>query len=185
MEGFTIIDGIAAILIVLSALLAYSRGFVREVLSIGGWIAAIIVGYLFANQIRPLIVMVPMAGDFIGEQCELALLISFAVVMVAALIVMSVFTPLFSNMVQRSILGGFDQGFGFLFGVARGVLLIVVALMAYELAGAGESVPVIDDSRTAKLSGSLRDAVSGQLPEDVPGWLQVRFDEFVAVCGQG
>ena len=39
MEGFTIIDGVVALVIVLSALLAYSRGVVREVMAIVGWVA--------------------------------------------------------------------------------------------------------------------------------------------------
>ena len=39
MDGFTIVDGIVAGVIVISAILAYSRGFVREVMSIVGWIA--------------------------------------------------------------------------------------------------------------------------------------------------
>ena len=42
MDGFTIIDGIVAVIVILSAVLAYSRGFVREALSIGGWILAAI-----------------------------------------------------------------------------------------------------------------------------------------------
>jgi membrane protein required for colicin V production len=36
---FTIIDGVVAIVIILSALLAYGRGLVREVMAIVGWIA--------------------------------------------------------------------------------------------------------------------------------------------------
>jgi uncharacterized membrane protein required for colicin V production len=40
MDGFTIIDGVVALVIVLSALLAYSRGLVREGLAIAGWIVA-------------------------------------------------------------------------------------------------------------------------------------------------
>ena len=55
MEGFTIIDGIAAAVIILSALLAYSRGLVREVLSIGGWIGATILAYMFAASVQPLL----------------------------------------------------------------------------------------------------------------------------------
>ena len=38
MESFTVLDGIVAAVIILSAVLAYSRGFVREALSIAGWI---------------------------------------------------------------------------------------------------------------------------------------------------
>ena len=48
MDGFTIIDGIVAVVIILSAVLAYSRGFVREALSIGGWILAAIAAYVKA-----------------------------------------------------------------------------------------------------------------------------------------
>ena len=40
MQGFTLVDGIVLALIVISAVLAYARGLVREALSIIGWIAA-------------------------------------------------------------------------------------------------------------------------------------------------
>jgi len=182
MEGFTIIDGVVAVVIILSALLAYSRGFVREALSIGGWVAAAVLGYLFADQLRPILNTVPVLGDFIADQCELSLLASFSVVMVLGLIVMSIFTPLFSSLVQRSILGGLDQGVGFLFGVVRGVLLVVVALIAYDFVVTDEAIAMVDDSRTAKIFSDLQGRVEEQVPEDVPGWLRTRFDEFVGVC---
>ncbi|MBS9716665.1 CvpA family protein [Pseudohalocynthiibacter aestuariivivens] len=183
MEGFTIIDGVVAIVIIISALLAYSRGFVREALSIGGWIAAAILAYLFADQIRPLVNQIPVLGEFVADQCELSLLASFAVVMVIGLIVMSIFTPLFSGIVQRSFLGGFDQGIGFLFGVARGVLLVVVGLVAYDFAVTDQSFPMVDESRTAKVFAQLQTQVGDQVPEDVPGWLKARFEDFVGDCG--
>ena len=53
MEGFTIFDGVVAGVIIISAILAYSRGFMREVLSIAGWIAAAIVAFLFAARAQP------------------------------------------------------------------------------------------------------------------------------------
>ena len=40
MEGFTLVDGGVAIIVLISAILAYSRGLVREVLSIAGWVVA-------------------------------------------------------------------------------------------------------------------------------------------------
>ena len=40
MEGFTLIDGLVALVIVLSAILAYSRGLVREAMAIAGWVGA-------------------------------------------------------------------------------------------------------------------------------------------------
>lgn len=182
MEGFTIVDAVVAVVIVLSALLAYSRGFVREALSIGGWVGAAVLAYFFSDQIRPILNSVPILGDFIGDQCELSLLAAFASVMVVGLIIFSIFTPLFSGIVQRSILGGLDQGLGFLFGVARGVLLVAIALVAYNFVITDQAIPMVDDSRTAKIMGSLQGRVEDQVPNDVPGWLRGRFDDFVSVC---
>ena len=87
MEGFTLVDGIVAGVIVVSAILAYARGFVREALSIGGWIAAAIIAFIFAPNALPLIREVPYLGDFIGESCELGILASFAGVFAIALVV--------------------------------------------------------------------------------------------------
>ena len=55
MESFTVLDGIVAAVIILSAVLAYSRGFVREALAIGGWALAAVVAYVFAPTAEPLI----------------------------------------------------------------------------------------------------------------------------------
>ena len=66
MEGFTIIDGVVALVIVLSGLLAYSRGFVREALAIAGWVVAAILAFMFAPQVQPLIKEIPYVGDFIA-----------------------------------------------------------------------------------------------------------------------
>ncbi len=113
MEGFTIIDGVVAIIIVLSALLAYSRGFVREGLAIAGWFAAAILAFMFAPQVEPLVKEIPVIGEFLADSCELAIIAAFAVVFAIALIVTSLFTPLFSSLVQRSALGGLTKALVF------------------------------------------------------------------------
>ncbi|NHX27672.1 CvpA family protein, partial [Escherichia coli] len=127
MEGFTIVDGVVAAVISLSALLAYSRGLVRESMAIIGWIAAAILAFIFAPQAQPLIKQIPVLDKVIGDSCELSIIAAFAAVFAAALILVSLFTPLLSSAVQRSAIGGVDQGLGLLFGVARGALLVAVA----------------------------------------------------------
>ena len=59
MEGFTIVDGVVALVIVVSAILAYSRGFVREAMSIAGWIVAAVLAYMFAPKAEPLVREIP------------------------------------------------------------------------------------------------------------------------------
>ena len=94
MDGFTIIDGVVALVIVVSALLAYSRGFVREAMAIAGWIAATLLAFIFADTVRPLVKQIPVVGDFLTESCELSVIASFAAVFALALVVVSIFTPL-------------------------------------------------------------------------------------------
>jgi len=183
MEGFTVIDGVVAGVIVISAILAYSRGFVREAMAIVGWIAAAVLAFIFAPQAEPLVREIPVLGDFLGDSCELSIIASFAAVFAVALVLASIFTPLFAGAVQRSALGGVDQALGFLFGVARGVLLVAVALVVYDRVVTTNSIPMVDDSRTAQIFARARVGIDEQIPSDAPGWIVTRYEQLVGDCG--
>ena len=183
MQGFTIIDGGVAVVIVLSAILAYSRGFVREVMAIGGWIVAAIVAYIFTPQAEPLIKSIPGLDKFLAGSCELSILAAFAAVFAVALVVMSFFTPLLSSLVQHSLLSGIDRGLGFLFGVARGVLLIAVAFVVYNRAMADEAVPMTTDSQSAHIFKQFQDNINASIPADAPAWIVARYQHLVGACG--
>lgn len=182
MEGFTIIDGIVAAVIVISAILAYSRGFVREIMSIAGWVVAAILAFLFAPAASPLIGEIPFVGEFVGESCELAIILAFAAVFAIALVVVSLFTPLFSSAIQRSAIGGLDAGLGFFFGVLRGVLLVVVALVAYDRVAGSEPIAMVAESRTAMIFASAQGSIDEQIPEDAPGWILQRYEQLIGTC---
>jgi membrane protein required for colicin V production len=182
MDGFTLIDGIAAGVIVLSAILAYSRGLVREAMAIAGWVGAAVLAFILAPTVQPLIKEVPVLNKFIADNCELSIVAGFAGVFAIGLILASLFTPLFSSVVQRSALGGVDQGLGFLFGVARGVLLIAVAFFVYDKASLTNSVAMIDQSRSAKVYASFQDSITATVPENVPNWIIGRYNDLTKVC---
>ncbi len=184
MEGFTIFDGVVAGVILISAILAYSRGFVREGLSIAGWIAAAIVAFIFAPNAKDLMFEIPYVGDFLNGSCELAMIAAFAVVFAGALVVISLFTPFFSSAVQRSAIGGLDAGLGFLFGVARGVLLVVVALIAYDRVVGNEPIPMISDSRSAEVFANFQGQIEDEIPDDAPGWILQRYEQLMSSCGE-
>ncbi len=182
MEGFTIVDAIVAVTILLSAILAYSRGFVREGLAIVGWIAAAVVAYSFADAARPLVAQLPGLNKFLADSCELATIGGFAAVFALALVVFSILTPLFAAAVQRSALGGLDQALGFLFGVARGVILVAVAFVVYDRLVSTEAVAVVDASRSAKVFSRLSVQMDETMPADAPGWIVARYEALVAKC---
>ncbi len=183
MEGFTLIDGIVAVIIVLSALLAYARGFVRELMAIAGWIGATILAFIFADTVRPLVLQIPYVGDFIGDSCELSIITAFAAVFAVALVVVSLFTPLFSSMIQRSALGGLDQGLGFLFGVLRGILLVAVAFFIYDTVLVSQDVAMVENSRAAQVFGRLTGRIEERDPEQALGWITTQYEQLVGECG--
>lgn len=182
MDGFTIIDGIVAAVIILSAILAWSRGFVRESLSILGWIGAAVLAFIFAPTVRPMVAQVPFLDKFLNDSCELATIGAFAVVFAIALVLFSIVTPLFSGVVQRSALGGIDQGMGFLFGVARGILLVAIAFIVYDRVIAGDGVAQVDNSRSAQVFERMRGKMDQQIPQDAPGWVVQRYEQLVRGC---
>ncbi|MFO1104613.1 MAG: CvpA family protein [Amaricoccus sp.] len=181
MSGYTIVDAAVLAVILLSAVLAYSRGLVREMLSILGWIIAAVVGFTFAPAVEPLMREIPVLRDIIGQNCELGVLAGFAAVFAVALIVVSIFTPLLSGAVQNSALGPVDAGLGLLFGVARGVLLVIIALVVYnQVLGAG-GIAMVDQSR----SRAVLDGVERQLTQDAPAalqWTVARYERLTANC---
>jgi len=182
MDGFTLIDAVVAAVIVLSAILAYSRGLVREVLAIAGWVVAAILAFMFARSAEPLIKEIPVVGEFLRGSCELSSIAGFASVFALGLILMALFTPLFSTIVQRSVLGGIDQGMGFLFGVLRGVLLVAVAFVVYDRAVGTNTIPMVEDSRSAQVFASIKAGVENAIPADAPAWVVGQYETLVAHC---
>jgi membrane protein required for colicin V production len=185
MEGYTLVDGVVLGVIVLSAILAYARGLVRETLSIVGWIAAAVAGFIFAPTVEPLIREIPVLSDIIGTSCELGVLTGFAAVFAVALVIVSLFPPLISGAVQESAIGPVDQGLGFLFGVIRGVLLVVIAFVVYDrILGGGDAVAQVDESRSRAVLAGVEERIAAMLPEDAPQWIAGQYDRLTSNCAQ-
>jgi len=182
MEGFTIIDGVVALIIVVSALLASARGFAREAMAIAGWIAAAVLAFIFAPQVEPLMAEIPVLGEFISDSCELSIITAFAAVFALALIVVSFFTPLFSSLVQRSAIGGLDQGAGFFFGVLRGILLVAIGFFLYNVVMTGQSFTMVDESRSAVVFESMIGKIEDRDPEQALGWVTQQYENLIGNC---
>ncbi|MBA4325692.1 MAG: colicin V production CvpA [Rhodobacter sp.] len=185
MENLTAVDGGAALIIIISAILAFSRGLVRELMAILGWIGAAIAAFYFAPGVQPLVKELPVVGEFLSDSCELSVVAAFAGVFVIGLIVAALFTPLFAGAVQRSALGGIDQALGFLFGAARGILLIAIAFIVYDRVLAGQQIAMIDNSRTALVFANFQAQIDQSIPTDAPGWIVDRYNELTNVCAPG
>jgi len=182
MDGFTLIDGLVAFVLVLSSILAFSRGIVRESLAILGWIAAAIAAFSLAPTVEPLVAEIPILGDFLADSCELAMIAGFAGVFAVALVIISLITPFFSTLVQKSAISGIDQALGFLFGALRGVVLVAVAFFVYDTIMSSQSFDMVDDSRSAKAFATFTDKVEEQNPEQALGWITRQYEDLVGQC---
>lgn len=108
-----------------SALLAFYRGFVREVMGVGAWVGAIVVAFWFAPYVEPRFEQWIKAKEFADPA-------AIAAVFIIALIVFSVVSGWVGALVRGSALGGVDRTLGIVFGLARGAALLIIC---YVLAG--------------------------------------------------
>ena len=120
------ITDIAVIIVILiSAFLAYVRGFVHEVLSVAGWIGASFItinAFPFLQPFARDVIPIDLAAD----------LASGVVIFIVSLAVLSILTRAISKRVQDSTLNALDRSLGFLFGMTRGAVLICLAYIAIE-----------------------------------------------------
>src|SRR3979411_1480505 len=121
----TILDLVLLAVMLVSGLLAMVRGFMREILSIAAWGAAALVT-LFAFQ-----KLLPTAKTYFNND-TVASVVVVAGVFVGTLIVISIITVRISDMILDSRIGALDRTVGFLFVVARVLLIVVVAFMFFS-----------------------------------------------------
>jgi membrane protein required for colicin V production len=159
----TVLDVIVIVVVLISAVLAMVRGFVREVLSVASWVAAAAAAYYFYKSLLPLV-----APYFDNE--TVAIIVSAAVIFFVALIVASYITMKISDFVIDSRIGAVDRAFGFIFGAVRGVLLLVIALLFFNWL-----VPAppawVADARTKPFLDNLGEQLMAALPEDAEATL--------------
>ncbi|MDG1207645.1 MAG: CvpA family protein [Paracoccaceae bacterium] len=180
---FTLADGAVALIVLVSAFLAYNRGVTREALAIGGWIVAGLAAFYFAPMVSPLVLEIPVVANILRSSCTLTVLASFAIVFSAALLILSIFTPLLSSAVQDTVLGPIDRALGFLFGIARGVLLIGVLYLLYDtLVNETDRIAMIDQSFSHGFISDAAEAIQAQAPTAMPEWLQSRIDQLMGEC---
>lgn len=82
-------------------------------------------------------------------------------------------------------MAGSDQALGFLFGAARGVLLIAIAFIVYDRALSDQRIEMIDNSRTALVFANFQRQIDDNIPSDAPGWIVDRYNDLTNVCATG
>ncbi len=183
MDGINYIDLIVLAVLLISGILAYVRGFVREMTAIAAWVLAFVLAFAFAGTFKPIIMEVPVLNDFLGDSCELSMIASFIAVLTVSLVILSFFAPLLSAALRRSnSLSRIDQTLGFTFGVLRGALLVAVGFLIYDRVTTSAPIEVVDESLSADVFASIEESLEAQIPDDAPGWIVTYYEDLVSEC---
>ena len=161
----TIFDGILLAIMLFSGLLAMVRGFSREVLSVGSWIAAAAAGFYFYPRVSPY--LSGYTSSFSDSQ-TLPDIAAAGLIFLVTLIVVSLLTMRLADIIVDSRVGALDRSLGFAFGAARGMLLVVVPLMFYNwlVPDASKQPSWIAQSKTKPMLESIGESIVQMLPDD-------------------
>ena len=135
------LDGVDVVILIvtgISCLFGLWRGFVREVLSLVAWVAALIVARVYSDAFGPLL------GSWIVSE-TMQRVFAFAVLFIATLLVGALVNHLVAKLIDLSGLKLTDRLLGGVFGIARGVVILMVFL--YFGAGFFASEPWWTQSR--------------------------------------
>ena len=117
-----VVDAIIVTLLLGSGLLALSRGFVKEALSIAGWVLASFAALTWSPKVQPFL------QSYVDEAL-IARAISFVAIFIVVLILASYVSSAISRRVRQSEIGVLDHSLGFLFGILRGAFVIALAYL--------------------------------------------------------
>ena len=156
----TWVDLVVLAVLLLSGLLAFFRGFVREALGLAAWLGAAWVATTEFSAVQP------SFRSWI-ENPDLADPVAFAVLFLGSLLFFSLIAILAARVVRKSVLSASDRALGLVFGIARGAVLVIAAYIA-----GGMVMPVERWPEAVLLARSLPLAYQGanwavdQVPED-------------------
>lgn len=113
------VDVVMLMITGISCLFGLWRGLVREVLSLLAWIAAILIARLYSASLAPIV------GGWIESEA-MRHVFAFAVLFIAVLVAGAALNHLVAKLIHISGLKITDRLLGALFGVARGVVIVMV-----------------------------------------------------------
>jgi membrane protein required for colicin V production len=161
--SLTPLDAIVIVVILVSAILAMVRGFVREVLSVASWVLAAVAAYYFYDDLAPYILDTGVLDNETAVNIIAAAAIFFVALIVATFITMRI-----SDFVIDSRAGPVDRMLGFVFGGVRGVLLIVIAFMFFAwLVPERDQPDWIRDAWSKPMLEDVGERLIEILPEDI------------------
>ena len=149
----TVVDYAVLAIVALSVLISVWRGAAREILALGAWVLAFLAAQAYA---APVAAYLPLSI----ESPAMRLLAGFAGVFVLVLLLTMLVAVAISTLLRSAGLGPVDRGLGAIFGLARGMLLVIILVLLCGLT----TFPRTPIWRDAMLSAALEAAAASVVP---------------------
>ena len=162
--GLTLTDGVLGGILLLSLVVGAWRGLVHELMSLAGWVAAFFVAQWLAQDVAQ---WLPLWREA-APQVRYAL--SFVLVFVASMFAAALVSWLLSKVVSTAGLKPVDRSLGGIFGLARGVVVLLVLAVVVHLLGM-RSQDWWLDSRVTPVLSTLLAGLKPVLPQAMQAWL--------------
>jgi membrane protein required for colicin V production len=146
----------------LSALLAFSRGFIKEMLSILGWIGAVIATVALFSPVRQVV------RQYIAEPL-LADIAAGIGIFVVTLILCGMLNHWVSAQVRSNGLGALDRSLGLVFGLVRGSVIVCAAyiLLTFFQPNRAELPDMVNEARLLPIVERGSAFILTLLPDDL------------------
>ena len=118
----TIFDYLVLFVLICSVVISTLRGLVKEILSLAGWIVAFIVANAYCEALAPLLPEV-MPG------ATTRLIVAFIALFIGVRLLMGLLGMALEAIIKASGLSLVDRGLGGLFGLARGAVIVLAAVL--------------------------------------------------------
>ena len=125
MEYHNLFDLLVILFILASAFFAFSRGFFQEIFSLFSWSGALLISYFYSKYLIDYV-------DKILNNSTLSNLITYLVIFIVSLFLLSFISKKISGLIKYSSVGMIDRSLGFLFGVIRGYILLCLMFFGYN-----------------------------------------------------
>jgi len=118
----TIFDYVVLCILIASIVISTLRGLIKEILSLVSWIVAFVVANVYGAQLAPLL-PASIPGDAIR------LMVAFVALFIGVRLVMALVMLAVDALVKATGLSLADRGLGGLFGLARGIVLVLAGVI--------------------------------------------------------
>ncbi len=165
---FSILDIVLVLLMFISGVLAMIRGFTREFLSIASWGAAFAVVLAILNLFpENSALLQPYIGHKVASQ-----VIQGAIVFIIILIAVHLITIYISDKILNSSIGALDHTLGFIFGLARGLVAVVLLYLFFSFLVTDKvHNNWVSNARSLPLVKGTGEMIISLLPQDFADWV--------------